>query len=217
MTRILRLDCSITDSQSISRRLSDYFVDQWRETDSAIQVEIRDLVTNPLPHFNFNNLLGMVSPREMQTDPVRAASALSEELIAQVETSNVLLIGCPMYNFTIPSQLKAWLDHVTIAGRTFRYIAPNVAQGLLKGIEVFIIAARGGDYSSQQSSSWDFQEPLLRHWLTFLGFTSVHFIRAEGLKLDPERAPGIVKEAEEQIRRLVGSALNGVVAKESTS
>lgn len=207
MKHLLRIDCSINEGKSISRQLADHFLSQWRKHHPGTQVEILDLANNPLPHFNQDNLAAMAVSPPMQTQAMRAASALGERLISQLERADIVVIGCPMYNFTIPTQLKTWLDHVTRAGRTFRYTGPNQAEGLLVGKKVLIIEARGGDYSVPPANSWDFQEPLLRTWLGFLGLVDVHFARAEGLALDPERVPAVLKSAEEQMVRLLDSKL----------
>lgn len=202
MQRLLRIDCSITRGDSISRRLVDYFLRHWRAAHPDTELETLDLVSNPLPHYNFDNLVGMVMPPEVQTDEIRAANALADQLISQVERAEILLIGCPMYNFTIPSQLKTWLDYVTRAGRTFKYTGPSCSEGLLVGKKAFIIEACGGEYGERQMGAGDFQEPLLRHWFGFLGILDVAFVRAQGLKIDPARVPFIVAQAEEHIQKL---------------
>ena len=207
MKRLLRIDCSITQGNSITRKLSDHFESQWLKHHPDTDVETLDLVNHQLPHFNHDNLAGMGLPPQMRTQTMQAASERSERLISQLERSDILVIGCPMYNFTIPTQLKAWLDHVTQVGRTFRYTGPNRAEGLVVGKKVLVIEARGGDYSGPPASSWDFQEPLLRTWLGFLGLVDLHFVRAEGLALDPSRVPEILKRAEEQMVELLDRKL----------
>jgi FMN-dependent NADH-azoreductase len=204
MRRLLRIDCSITRGDSISRRLVDYFVQHWYAAHPDTESETLDLVSDPLPHYHFDNLAGMVTPPEVQTDEVRAANGLADQLIGQLERAEILLIGCPMYNFTIPTQLKTWLDYVTRAGRTFKYTGPSNSEGLLVGKKAFIIVARGGEYGEAQGGLGDFQEPLLRHWLGFLGLRDVVFVRAEGLKIDPAKVPLIVTRGEEDIRKLIG-------------
>jgi FMN-dependent NADH-azoreductase len=196
---LLRVDCSITENDSVSRRLTEHFVTHWRRKHPDTTVEVLDLVTRALPHFGCDNLRGLAAPPDSQTAAMRAANALSEQLIAQVERADLVVIGCPMYNFTIPTQLKAWLDYITRVGRTFRYSGPNRAEGLLGGKKVLVLEARGGDYSASPANTWDFQEPLLRHWFRFLGIEDVHFVRAEGLKIDPQWVPAILKTAEDRL------------------
>jgi FMN-dependent NADH-azoreductase len=108
----------------------------------------------------------------------------------------------PMINFTICSQLKTWIDHVTIAGRTFKYAAPGVSKGMLFGKKVFVITARGGDYADVPVNAFDFQEPLLRTNLGFLGLFDVSFIRAEGMRQRSEETADIIRNAETIIARL---------------
>ena len=199
MKVLLRIDCSITHNESVSRRLTEHFVTHWRQRHPDTKIEVLDLVTQALPHFGCDNLRGLSTPPEAQTAAIRSANSLSEQLISQVERAAMIVIGCPMYNFTIPSQLKTWLDYITRVGRTFNYIGPNRAEGLLGRQKVLILEARGGDYSAPPSNTWDFQEPLLRHWLRFYGIENVHFVRAEGLKIDPDLAPTILRDAEERL------------------
>ena len=207
MKRLLRIDCSITQGSSITRRLSDHFVSQWLKHHADTFVETLDLVKHQLPHFDHDNLAGTGLSPQMLTQTMQAASERREGLIRQLERADIVVVGCPMYNFTIPTQLKAWLDHVTQVGRTFRYTGPNRAEGLVVGKKVLVIEARGGDYSGPPASSWDFQEPLLRTWLGFLGIVDLHFVRAEGLALDPARVPEILKRAEEQLYEMLDSKL----------
>lgn len=203
MKRLLRIDSSITQGNSITRQLSDHFVSRWLNHHPDTNVETLDLVKHQLPHFDNDSLVGMSLSPQIRTQAMQAASERRERLITQLERADILVIGCPMYNFTIPTQLKAWLDHVTLVGRTFRYTGPNRPEGLVVGKKVLVIAARGGDYSAPPVSSWDFQEPLLRTWLGFLGLVDLHFVRAEGLALDPARVPEILKRAEEHMVELL--------------
>lgn len=115
----------------------------------------------------------------------------------------MIVIAAPMYNFTIPSTLKAWLDHITRAGRTFRYTPEGVPEGLLKGKKVYVIASRGGVYSGDSPvRSLDFQEPYLRTILGFNGLTDVTVIHVEGQKISPAAAEEGVKRAQEAVARL---------------
>jgi FMN-dependent NADH-azoreductase len=203
VARLLQIHCSIKQEHSISRRLSDYFVAEWTRKHPDTEIESLDLITNPLPHFDATNLGGLMSPPDTHTQAMKSAMALSERLITQIERADVLAIGCPMYNFTIPSQLKAWIDHITIAGRTFRYTGPGRAEGLLVGKKIYVIAVRGGEYSEGPARAFDFQEPLLRHLLGFLGLTDVHCVRVERMQLDPAQIPAILKTAEGELAKLL--------------
>jgi FMN-dependent NADH-azoreductase len=207
VTVLLRVDCSITRNDSVSRRLTDHFVRHWRHRHPNTKIEILDLADEALPHFGYDNLQGISRPPDQQTAAMRSANALSDRLISQVERADIVVIGCPMYNFTAPTQLKSWLDYITRVGRTFKYTGPNQAEGLLGGRKVLILEARGGEYSAPPSATWDFQEPLLRHWFRFLGMNEVHFVRAEGLKIDPALVPAILKRAEDQVIQLLEDEL----------
>ena len=208
MTVLLRIDCSITQNDSVSRRLTDHFVEHWRQRHPNTKIEILDLADEALPHFGCDNLQGISTPPDQQTAAMHSANALSDRLISQVERADIVVIGCPMYNFTVPTQLKTWLDYITRVGRTFNYTGPNQAEGLLGGRKVLILETRGGDYSAPPSDTWDFQEPLLRHWFRFLGLTEVHCVRAEGLKIDPALVPAILERAEDQVMQVLEQELS---------
>jgi FMN-dependent NADH-azoreductase len=109
----------------------------------------------------------------------------------------VLVIGCPMYNMSMPTQLKSWVDFITRAGRTFKFTGQAQSKGLIWGKKAFVILSRGGDYSQPPANSFDFQEPLLRANLGLIGITDVQFIRAEGQRL--QEAPSYIETAREQI------------------
>lgn len=202
MPQLLTIHSSPNLETSITRRLTKRFVDTWVENHSNVSVEELDLAVDPLPHFGPESLAAMVVDSEDQTDEMRAAKALSDRLIAQLETADVLVIGSPMINFTICSQLKAWIDYVSIAGRTFSYSAPGVAKGHLFGKKVFVIESRGGDYADIPMGSFDFQEPLLRMLLGFLGLYDVTYIRSEGTRQRADELPFILERAEAVIAQL---------------
>jgi FMN-dependent NADH-azoreductase len=126
---------------------------------------------------------------------------LSDTLIAELRAADVVVIGAPMYNFSIPTSLRAWLDHVLRAGETFRYSEAG-PEGLLKGKRVIVIEARGGFYSEGPAQAIDFQEPYLRHLLGFVGLTDVAFVRAEKTGFGPAARDEAVARAQAEIRAL---------------
>ncbi|HYM04716.1 MAG TPA: NAD(P)H-dependent oxidoreductase, partial [Stellaceae bacterium] len=127
-------------------------------------------------------------------------------LIAEVEVADTIVLAVPMYNFAIPSTLKAWIDHVARAGRTFRYTAAG-PEGLLKGKKVFVVTGRGGIYSGDVPAKiMDFQEPYLRAVLGFLGLDDVTFIHVEGLKVSPESAAHGLDHARKHVGEVVTPA-----------
>lgn len=203
MPKLLHIQSSPNVMTSKSRVLSDKFVARWVETHESFEVETLDLVLDPLPHFGPDALGNAFAPPEVPRTPeMTAAGELSERLISQLERADVLVIGSALINFTITSQLKAWFDYVTLAGRTFEYSAPGVARGLLFGTKVFVIEARGGDYNDPPMNAFDFQEPLLRMLLLQIGLFDTTFIRAEGHAMDAEKEPQIMSHAESVIERL---------------
>ena len=202
MPRLLHIQSSPNFGNSVTRVLSEKFVETWKRNHANVEIDMLDLATTPPPHFGAENLQAFAHTPEKQTPEMRAAVALSDSLIKQLEAADIVVIASPMINFTITSQLKAWFDHVTIAGRTFQYSAPGVAKGLLFGKKAFVIEARGGDYADIPVTAFDFQEPLLRTLLMFLGIFDVSFIRAEGTRQREEEAADIMRNAEATIARL---------------
>lgn len=202
MPRLLHIQSSPNLGNSVTRALSDKFVQTWASNHANVEVEVLDLAAAPLPHFGPEILQAGASPPEEWTAETRNAVALSDRLIKQLEAADILVIAAPMINFTICTQLKVWFDHVMIVGRTFQYSAPGVAKGLLFGKKAFVIEARGGDYADLPFSAFDFQEPLLRMLLMFMGVFDVSFIRAEGVRQRIDEAPDIIRNAEAIIARL---------------
>ena len=200
--RLLQIQSSPRMGQSVSRILSDKFVETWTASHANVEVDHLDLVTDPLPHQGPEWLDGLVCPPNERTPEMVAALAISDRLIDQLEAADIVVIGAPMINFTLCTQLKSWVDYVTVAGRTFEYFAPGQARGKLFGKKVFVIAARGGDYSDPPVSAFDFQEPLLRILLGFLGLYDVTFIRAEGMRQRVDQIDEITRAAEAIIARL---------------
>lgn len=168
--RLLHLDSSVTGAQSVSRRWTAEAAQAWRTRHPAGQVVYRDMAASPLPHWQ---------PLEGAS---RDAGTLAHQLIEEVRASDALLIGAPMYNFSIATQLKAWLDHLAVPRETFRY-GENGPEGLLGGRPVVIVSTRGGVYSEGEAVAMDHQETYLRQMLGFLGLQDVRWVRAEGMGL----------------------------------
>lgn len=179
MSRVLVIESSARQQDSISRQLTRDFVNQWQTTHPADQITLRDLAVNPVPHLDANLLGGWMKPADQRNGDELQALARSNELTDEVLAADVLVLAAPMYNFTIPSTLKAWLDHVLRAGFTFKYTETG-PQGLLTGKRAYILTARGGIHAGASS---DHQEPYLRQVMAFIGIHDVTFIHAEGLNL----------------------------------
>jgi len=204
MHQILHLDSSPQLRTSASRRLTAYVVEALlRESNGAARVVRRDLAQVPVPHLQertVHQLRNVASSEEPDTD-IR----LTEELLQELQQSDTLVIGAPMYNFTIPTQLKAWVDRIAWTGKTFRY-TPQGPVGLCTGKRAYVVSTRGGVYSTPDKLPWDFQEPYLRAVLGFIGITDFHLIRAEGLALSPDSRDVAIARARERIDEVVERA-----------
>ncbi len=184
---LLHLDSGIFLEQSVSRKLSQQIVD--RISSDADTIVYRDLVTAPIPHLDAKSLLANNEPLTMQ-------------LLDELKAADTIVIGTPMYNFTIPTQLKAWLDRVLKAGVTFNYTEQG-PKGLLEGKKVYIASGRGGIYSEGEAAAMDHQESYLRQALGFIGITDVQVIRAEGVNLGDEPRQQALAAADEVIAELI--------------
>lgn len=201
MPRLLHIQSSPNIGNSVTRTLSDRFVQAWTANHANMQIDSIDLAADPLPYFDAEAIQGLMRGAEV-TPAAQSKADLSDRLVTQLEDADILVIGAPMINFTIPAQLKSWFDYVSVAGRTFQFAAPGIAKGLLFGKKAFVILARGGDYTDFPANAFDFHEPLLRTLLGFMGIYDVAFIRAEGMRAKEEEVPAIMSNAEEVIARL---------------
>lgn len=193
---ILHIDSSIQGDQSITRSLSAAIVTHLREQAPGTRVTYRDVVAAPLPQVS-----GDTASDDPAGTPTPAARALSTAL-DEVLAANVLVVGAPMYNFGIPSQLKSWLDALAVPGRTFRYGADGV-EGLLGDKRVIIASSRGGFYGPESPmSALEHQESHLRGFFGFLGVTRLEVVGAEGVRISPERADVAMRQALAQVAQL---------------
>jgi len=164
--KLLHLDSSILGSSSASRELTRSIVDAYRANHPELQVTYRDLGSDPLPH--------------IAGDSQKREEALIDALIDELKTADVVVIGAPLYNFAIPSGLKAWIDHVVVAGKTFKY-GPVGVEGLVPDKKTYVVATRGGVYEG--SPVVQMHEGHLETVLRFVGIRDIEFIRAEGLAM----------------------------------
>ena len=167
--KLLHIDSSALGAQSVSRELSAAIVARFTAGTERTEVHYRDLAERPLPHWT--------------PGADDRATAFDRELLAEFLAADVVVLGAPMYNFAIASQLKAWIDRIAVAGATFRY-TENGPEGLAAGKRVIVAISRGGMYPPQ--AAMDFQEPYLRAVFGFMGITELEFVRAEGLNLGAE-------------------------------
>jgi len=185
--KILHIDSSILGTNSITRPLSALTVDHLVAANPGASVEHRDLGENPIPHLTGTEF----AARGQAADPV----------LEQFAAADVIVIGSPMYNWTISSQLKAWIDRVAVAGKTFAY-TPQGPKGLAGGKRVIVVTGRGSSMLDGRYDGYDHQEPYLRTVFRFLGVHDVTFVHAQGLALAPDARPAVVAKAEAEIERL---------------
>ena len=179
MSNVLIIESSARQQDSISRQLTQQFISQWQVAHPADRITVRDVALNPVPHLDANLLGGWMKPAEQRNDDEQVSLDRSNELTDELLAADVLVMAAPMYNFAVPSTLKAWLDHVLRAGVTFKYTDTG-PQGLLTGKKAYVLTARGGLYAG---STTDHQEPYLRQVMAFIGIHDVAFIHAEGMNL----------------------------------
>lgn len=199
MSSVLVLTSSALGDASISNQLVGEAVDRLRAGNPGLRVVSRDLGANPIPHLTADSTAA-IRGAEPANDAQLSARHLSDELIAELKAADTIVIGAPMYNFGIPSTLKAWFDHVLRAGVTFRY-GENGPEGLLPGKKAIVVESRGGLYSEGPAQALDSQEPHLRTMLGFVGIADVSFVRAE--KLGMGDVDGALASARAQLGKAV--------------
>lgn len=196
--KILHLDSSILAANSVSRGLTQALVDTLIDRHGKTEVIHHDLAQDEIPHLSGEILGAAFTEQADWSELQRKEAARSEQLIGEFLAAEILIIGAPMYNFSIPSQLKAWIDRVAVAGRTFKY-TENGPVGLAGGKKVFVVSSRGGVYSNEQGKLMDFQEDYLKTVLGFLGISDVQFIRAEGVAMGGEAREAALNTAKAAI------------------
>lgn len=207
MKNLLVVSSSPNLSQSYSRRLSYAFADKFRSKVSGASVVIRDLGKAPIAHLDELTIGSFYTPPDQQNEQQQSAVTLSNDLIAEVNAADVIVIGSPMQNFGISSSLKAYFDQIIRAGLTFSYTA-NGAEGLLKDKKVYVLTARGSNYSHEPMNTFDYQEPYLRHILGFIGLYDVEFIHCQGVSMGEES----IKLAIDGASARVDQAVNALAA-----
>jgi FMN-dependent NADH-azoreductase len=195
MTTLLQIKASISHDQGLSSQLANNFVAAYRKSHPDAKVLVREVASaEPVPHLNGERFGAFIAKPEERSDAQHAVVAYSDALIDELKRADIVVLGLPMYNFGVPSQLKAYFDHIARAGVTFKYSATGPV-GLLTGKKVYIFAARGGLYAG---SPLDTQTGYVRDFLAFLGMRDVQFVYAEGLAVSPEsREAGLAKAAAE--------------------
>ncbi|MET3977842.1 FMN-dependent NADH-azoreductase [Mucilaginibacter sp. UYP25] len=192
MKKILHIISSPRGEASMSIKLGNAIVEKIKATYPGSTVNTKDLAKTPFPHLEEAHLTSFFTPAEQRTPESLEAIKHSDQAIQEIQDADVIVIGAPLYNFSIPSTLKAWIDHITRAGVTFAY-DENGPKGLIKNKKLYIAIPSGGIYSEGPMKSADFAEPYLRFMLGFLGMTDISVYRIEGLKV-----PGIQDTAVEK-------------------
>jgi FMN-dependent NADH-azoreductase len=201
--KLLHIDSGILGTASVSRQLSADAVAEWRVQHPNTEVVYRDLVAQPLTHLAGDQLFAAAADPGQQSPEMRAILAESEKVLREFLGADIVVIGAPMYNFSIPSQLKAWIDRIAIKGKTFAYTEYG-PKGLAGDKTVIIASARGGFYGEATPvAAWDHQESYLKAVFGFLGVTDIRLLRAEGLNVSPEQKEKAIHEAKGSVTNLV--------------
>jgi FMN-dependent NADH-azoreductase len=198
MKTLLQLNTNMFADGGQSTQLADRFVAAWRKANPGAKVVVRDIGRETVPHLTAERFGAFVAKPEARTEEQRTIVAYSDALIDQLQRADVIVIGLPIYNFGVPSSLKAYCDHVARAGVTFRYAAQG-PEGLLTGKRVYVFATRGGAYPGTPLAT---QSSYVRDFLRFIGIDEVEFVYVEGLNMGTERKEAALSVAHEAIDRI---------------
>jgi len=200
MTTLLQINASLNKGNGQSSQLANQFVAAFHQRRPEAKIVVRDVAAaEPVPHLNAERFGAFISKPEERNTAQRAVVAYSDILINELKEADVIVLGLPMYNFGVPSQLKAYFDHIARVGVTFKYTEKGPV-GLLTGKKVYVFAARGGLYAG---TPMDTQTSYVRDFLRFLGMADVEFVYAEGLAISPESKEAGLAKAVAEIARLV--------------
>lgn len=198
MTTLLQINTSLYANNGQSSQLASHFVANWKANHPDGKVVLRDVASTPVPHLDSERFASFLAKPEERTSAQQDVVAYSDTLIAELKAADVIVLGLPLYNFGIPSTLKAYIDHIARAGATFRYTETGPV-GLLTGKKVYVFAARGGKYAG---TPLDSQTDYIRAFFGFLGMTDVEFVYAEGLAMGEEPKQAALAQAHQQLERL---------------
>ena len=199
MTTLLQINASINHDNGLSSQLANQFVAAFQARHPEAHIEVRNVAAaDSVPHLNAERFGAFITQPESRSTAQHAVVAYSDSLIDELKRADVIILGLPMYNFGVPSQLKAYFDHVARAGVTFKYTEKGPV-GLLTGKKVYVFAARGGVY---EGTPLDTQTSYVRDFLRFLGITDVEFVYAEGLAMSAQSKEAGLAKAAAEIARL---------------
>ncbi|WP_444901544.1 FMN-dependent NADH-azoreductase [Microbulbifer sp. SSSA007] len=196
MTKLLNIQSSMFQAGGQTSQLAAKYIESWKTNNPDGEVIQRDLVAEPVPHLSLERFQAFTTQAEQRTADQQAIVDFSDKLIEEITSADVLVLGVPMYNFTIPSTLHTYFDHIARAGVTFRYTA-NGPEGLLKNKKAIVFVARGGYHGDDHA-----QSAFLRQFLGFVGITDVELVYTEGLATGEEAKEKAVAAANERITEL---------------
>lgn len=195
--KLLKIQASLFQNDGASSQLAEAFARQWQAGNPEGQVISRDLAAEPVPHLDLARFQSLITPEAERSAEQKAVVSYSDALIEEIASADVLVLGIPMYNFSVPSTLRAYFDHIARAGVTFQY-TPEGPEGLLKGKKAVVFITRGGYYGEDHS-----QTAFVRQFLGFIGITDVEIVHAEGLAMGDEAKEKGLGSAREKITQLV--------------
>lgn len=195
MATLLYVKASIFGDQGQSSQLAEQLIADWKEKNPQGEVVTRDLFGDAIPHLDAERFGALISSPDERTSEQQTVVDFSDQLIEEIRQADMLVIGVPMYNFGVPSQMKAWIDHLARAGVTFKYTESG-AVGLLEDKPVLLLATRGGQY---KDAGADFQIPFLTQFLGFIGLTDTRVIYVEGLAMGDELAQQALSAAKQAL------------------
>lgn len=201
MANVLHINSSVRNNGSLSRQLSGEFVAKWRAAQPGDRIVERDLAAAPVPHLDEAMMGAFFTPAEQRSPQAAELVKVSDQLVDELLAADVIVLAAPMYNFSVSSTLKAWIDHIARAGRTFQYTA-NGPVGLATGKKVYIFTASGGVYSEGPGAGYDHLSTYLRAVLGFIGITDITFIQAEGVALGEDAVAATLAKSRASIAEL---------------
>ncbi|TXH02652.1 MAG: FMN-dependent NADH-azoreductase [Nevskiaceae bacterium] len=201
MKTLLQINTSLNAGSGQSSLLADSFVAAWKASHPGAAIKTRNLATDEVPHLTAERFQAFITKPEERNPAQQAIAAYSDALIDELKSADVIVLGLPMYNFSIPSQLKAYFDHIARAGITFQY-TPNGPVGLVQNKKVYVFATRGGFYAGTPA---DTETQYVRDFLKFIGITDVEFVYAEGLAYGEDSKTANLVKANDAIGRLAAN------------
>lgn len=208
MKTLLQIQTSLFQSGGQSSQLADRFAAEWRAANPQGQVVVRDIGREPVPHLTAERFQAFLAKPADRTPEQQAVAGFSDTLIDELRQADVIVLGLPMYNFGVPSSLKAYFDHVARAGVTFRYTERG-PQGLITGKKAYVFATRGGIYAGTPADS---QTQYVRDFLAFIGIDDVEFVYAEGLSMGDAAKEKALTGAHRAIARITAEPAEALAA-----